>query len=956
MITTKNHYIEIYINKQKAEIISQENLNLRINDVLFNPAKTNTSQATYSFSFDIPSTPINDKIFSYASILSKINKFHARYEAEVYADGINIFTGSLTVNKYNYNEKVYECNLVNIKIYSLEDIFGEKTLNQVHWELPFDGATTINRINNDASTKVYFPFLSYGCFQKYPVYEDEVGADYTSKFEIDKYNKWWIDSFYPSLNCMEYIKKAFTQNGYNVNGNAFYDPVLNNIYMSTNLADEQIPVYNLGHEKFGHLSLSSHWSNGTNKNNKYNGYINHSLNYPYMLNGVKTEQYKRILPLNIVITKPLIDKYDAEHPDFESIDIYNVLDSANTHSNTSINEPSYMYDPNERIIVIPADGWYRITLTCNASLLLGDGDINADHWYWWDNGVDGDMHTDKETLSFKRNTPFELQLIRNNEGEDVELIYGKNKDIRFCDYTDKGKLKMTYQDILTCYPHEALYWQNNPTKEDELSTSNIRNKVKLDEDGYKNLGYVYKDGESMAYDPQVNEKFICGMSTLSSGTTSIIKNGKSWTRLYESENKSIYNTLPYNYSKFKINEDGSERYETGATQSYNRNSYINAPADYANVTDTSFSSKVSCLVKLNKNDVLELKAVLRHFDNTLDTENAQTNYYVDANIDLDILAVSPNSYEHLRQKPVTYEMDTEFPANLQLNEFLNNETKIAEWINDFAKAFNLSISQNGNNIDISTNIPYNKNINGYAVDINNKFMKDSVESEYISYPREMAVKYSINTDEWGFEKTVPTNHINDDDWKEWGDSGYTVIKLNDDAYETSTNQIQVKYSYTYYDTFTLNNEYQPTKQISIPVIERSQYMADGYGYEDAMQHDGYSLTQRFWFRQTPSEDYVYTSDMLKDKIYLTYPINSYNGVNLSYKDTEKSILTEYFNISPMLSSNYVNVETYLTPDEYIAIKGGAYVYFDEDIYLVSEINGYSPDGHDVTELKLIKKI
>ena len=222
----------------------------------------------------------------------------------------------------------------------------------------------------------------------------------------------------------------------------------------------------------------------------------------------------------------------------------------------------------------------------------------------------------------------------------------------------------------------------------------------------------------------------------------------------------------------------------------------------------------------------------------------------------------------------------------------------------------------------------------------------------------MSVRYSINSDEWGFEKTVPQEHINDDDWKEWGDSGYTVIKLNDDSYETSTQNTSVQFSYTYYDNFTWKNVDNPSqeKTISIPVIEDSQYMADGYGYDEAMKHDGYSKTQRFWFRQAPSSEFVYTSDMFSDKIYLTYPINSKNNVNLSYKDTETSILTEYFNCVPMLSSNYVNVETYLTPQEYKSIKGGAMVHFNSDLYLISEINGYDASGHNPTELKLIKKV
>ena len=84
------HYIELYINGELIELESQDSLNLRINNVLFDPTKTTTTQAEYSYSFDIPSTPHNDRILNYANNLSRINKFHARYPSQVYADG-NIF-------------------------------------------------------------------------------------------------------------------------------------------------------------------------------------------------------------------------------------------------------------------------------------------------------------------------------------------------------------------------------------------------------------------------------------------------------------------------------------------------------------------------------------------------------------------------------------------------------------------------------------------------------------------------------------------------------------------------------------------------------------------------------------------------------------------------------------------------------------------------------------------------
>ena len=84
-MVTNQHYIELFVHGELLEFESQESLNLRINNVLFDPAKTVTKQAEYSYSFDIPSTPTNDRILGYANTLSKINKFHTRYNAEVYS-------------------------------------------------------------------------------------------------------------------------------------------------------------------------------------------------------------------------------------------------------------------------------------------------------------------------------------------------------------------------------------------------------------------------------------------------------------------------------------------------------------------------------------------------------------------------------------------------------------------------------------------------------------------------------------------------------------------------------------------------------------------------------------------------------------------------------------------------------------------------------------------------------
>ena len=78
----KEHFVELYINKHKADLESQKSLNLRFNNVLFDPAKISSTQADYSFEFELPATPNNDKIFDYANNLSKVGKFRSRFDAD----------------------------------------------------------------------------------------------------------------------------------------------------------------------------------------------------------------------------------------------------------------------------------------------------------------------------------------------------------------------------------------------------------------------------------------------------------------------------------------------------------------------------------------------------------------------------------------------------------------------------------------------------------------------------------------------------------------------------------------------------------------------------------------------------------------------------------------------------------------------------------------------------------
>lgn len=1009
-MVTNNHYIELYINKELVELESQESLGIRINNVLFNPTKTSTTQAEYSFSFQIPSTPQNDRILNYANTLSKANKFHARYSSQLYADGNVIFDGSLTVQKYDASNKQYTCNLVNIKINTIDEIFGDKVMTDLKWEIPFNGATTINTVNNNRSTKYYFPFLSYGVFQKVPESSDEVGNNYTSKFVIDKYNRFWVETFYPSLNVMETLRKAFENmtdedgNRYVIGGSAFSDQNISNIFASCNLADEQVPIYNLGNPLFGECDISATYTtDGT-------GY-QQELEYPYF-------QVYGVGATSDGITS------DTQY-NYSSVDIHRPL----AGTGVTVNSPTYMFDPGEHVVVIPADGWYRIELSATTTLNTTGNITAAQHLF---DPVTREFSYEDLTLpvGLYEITPVEIQLVRNYD-DNIELIKGKHNRKYYNGnpndeyYEISGSRRENITDWLTCCPHEDPYNAINPTEQNDLTFKNTTSRLggkrttsntnmTPDENGnyssgnndtsesgnfsgrrggtrggswegsrnterkwsYANLGYVYQDfylGDGandacMAFDQAVTEGFICGISSMSSGITSVMKNGYSWSKSNSTLGESFYGSN--NYDHIYREAETGEIIQEHIDFDFNSNTYINAPTNRCKINGNTIDGFVSCMVWLNRNDIIEPVVIHRGYETEIGNP---VIYQTTTNLHFKVQAFSTATRQNIKagRKNMYYQAGltpssayTEFPVNLNLFNFTNRETKVSEWINNVVNAFNLEVVQDGYNIDFNINRGVKKTIN-YAIDVDSRVNNNEVQTEYISYPREMSVKYKISIDEYGFEYSVPQEHINDEDWYDYGDSGYTIINLSDDSYETSTQNTQTNFSYTWYVPFTWKQvnwdetsgyvETDLSATTQFPVIENSEYMADGYGYDDAMKHDGYSLTQRFWFRQGMSSEYVYLADHQHQMVFLTYPTNSYDGFHLSYKDTEKSIVSEYFNVAPMLSSNYLTMDVYITPQEFQEIKGGAMIHFDDDLYYTSEINGYDPSGGNPTTLKLIKK-
>lgn len=953
----KNHKVSITVNNELIELENDKSLNLRMNNIIYDPTKISSTQAEYSFSFNIPITPKNTRIFDFANILSKKNKFTKLYEAVVYGDGNEIFRGQLKITSIDDN--TFKCNLVSVKINKIEDIFGDSTMNQISWYVPYDGIDTIDSVNEDMASDYYYPLVCYGVFQKKPraTYSNEYNA-YTSKYLFDKYNLWYPETFTPSVRLTELIKRMFEQKGYNVTGDIFEDDIAKDIFLSTHLADKQIPVYNVGNPTQGAIEVNFKMWTGkwrpsdTHSSSLSVGGLSYNLVYPYdyagYVDGSKTYNFTQV-----VITEAFKTAYEyqASMPHDTRVDyLYGTEFSQN---NDNLYRDGY--------IVIPADGAYKIEMDIDIDISDNKAQEGALIY-------EGGKQVQKTVSHSWEAMPVEVQLTRNCT--DTELIHGYD-----------GK-------ICTVYPHEAPNTaQTNTTGTRPSGTgpggtrpgnmgqgSGNRGRRSIKPYGaYEtdpdtpdpedfNMGFMPKQGFMLCYDQLANPNFICGFSSIGN-CPSVIKNGYSWSSETDVEMHSRYNCGGY----YGVNWDGENGEYNWKSTTFNSNNYPGAPIDLVQ-DNGAFKKKchVSCVVWLNRNDMLSLKVVERKYEGATYTESEWPNretqynphYFSVVSGSVKVSAYSPNVGD-LTSTDLNYNNDTKFDKDLNLGQFLNKDVKQSDFINNFIKAFNLTVQQNGNNVNLNKNyIDFNRMLT--PINLDNRVYNKNITIEPIDYPSSMRINYNIDDEEAGFYNSVPYPEINYDNWKDYADVGSEKIQLtsNEDAQESD---VTLTNSYTWYANFKYNNYADDNTTIlnvinlSLPIISKDEYMIENYKYEESMKVDGKGLPQRWWFRQPVNMD-VQLETVNHAFTNPSIPTNTKDGFTLNYKNYDNTLLTRYFNITAYTSSDMIEFECYLTPQEYILLKKGAPIQINSDIYYTCSITGFDPSGNNATKIKAMKKI
>lgn len=958
MNISKRHNLSIVVNGEELEVESQDKINLRINNTVYNPEKVSVTQSEYSFSFNVPQTPKNNRIFGFANVPSVKGKFVRQFNTYVYADEVEIFNGLLRIS--SISDGKYKCNLISMKNSSIDEIFGDSKMNEVRWEVPYVGTATQNAVNQQDNPDYFFPLVCYGAFQKDPYMyikgEDTDLKYFTSTNLLDKWTKFYNETFVPSPKLVEIVKRMIQQKGYTYSGDAFTDDLLSKLYLSSSITSEQDPAYNIGGNRGKIIVDFNYHIQGQKEKNfirRLNNYMERDLTYPECYHNLFFDEKRDDMGEDTALI------YTLWQDDYGNGSVY--------QNNDDMWENGY--------IIIPHDGFYKVRI--DADIQLNSRETTVEDSFPYLVLKDPRNINEWKLMHFACNKPMNL----DNLSYDIQLVKNGSYDLEFIAPNKINHLRqpfdLFYGDYTTEYtdfPHEA----SRAYSKSRTSTGSWRRGSTGDSEYY---WQTYNNVRH--YDPKVNENFVMGMST-ASNAWGIMKNGKSWDAEIDAYNYNIFRS--YGYLKTHTDRSVSPAVTTTSLTDYHAQLDNDVPeCRYTRLSDKSANGTGYAIMWFNKNDILDLKLMTKQFKKYKDLEDdGEITYTVpDVTVSgrVEISAFSPSK----RDIKKSWNSASSFDTNLNIGNFLSEEETQKDFFNNFLTTFNLSCNVENGNIEINKNVGLNSS--SEAVEVDNRVNVNDVEMEIIDFPTSIQVKWTTSDAESGFYHSVPDDHINDDDWKDWADIGTEKVSFVKNDFNKNDISKTSKFSYNWWMDFNLTDYFVRMEipgqgggsswekinhiengnvTLSLPIVAKDENFIDGGNYEEMMKKDGRSLKQRLWFKGEATPYCVPNRNGAKYNVYdefvdakefidICVPTKYYQGKDvLNFTKDKDSLLMRYFNVNENVDSNYATIEVYLTPQEYMRIKNGAMVRFDNDRYQICSITGYDPTCANKAKLKLMK--
>lgn len=860
-------------------------IDIKRKDIVFkrmflNPSSLNTEDRQRSYEIYLPKSPKNNRIFTFKNVEEVRGKFKNQYDAIVYINGLKVLEGKFILTKID--SKGYIGNLGVQLNKTTADIFKDRTMNQAgDWKIDFGAfKESVEKYNLEENAPCIFPYVLYGLIPK------EKNADnknFTAKNMWDDTVRLTLDDLPPSVNCLQMIENIFDKEGYKINGTAFGDERLSKLYVSyKNPADYEM-VWN--YARNGKIDLSVTYSNFRNENT---GKAN--IEPTAIVNNLHTTE----------LLSAVNSKVDIKSDDGNNILITNITDY-----NTSYKRYG---------IIVPCTAVYKIKLNTKIELDVSKGKLGE----YADNGK-------------------KIKVVSANCEKGMDTSLGKGlyeiKLIR-----DKGEGEFDFTKMVI----DRGFYSPQINQNHNFDKSETENFPK----------YFPQSGKTMFIDAEQNGRLVCGISFGNSSSPVgdgddktnkcnpiAIKSGLSWNN--ENIDFTTAATKCNGYYQAYINEEGEIAY----MQSDMYKVKMNSAEPYAEIEDNKTKGKgaIEMLMYLKKGERLSI------VDQCLNVKHlvygyAATGHKVTVNLTIepfkdneDWLFSFLNETGGSKEDTIPYSEDNEksdFLADkLNLTKFLPSDEKIDDWLSNFCKAFNLTLSQTGlKNFELNIK-QVRQTSNKSVIDV--KTHQNLRTNLDLNLPFSYALGFSIDEEEQGYYET-----------NENGGGEYKTGVLSGKKLEQSSN-----FSYCWYKQLydTDKNELFKAPIISDHEVWKLESTRD----YDEMQKKWYvSKPQRFWYK----DGVIKVSGFREGALKVAKVKNELsNNIKLDYHNETFSILRNFYTLFVDSDNCYTEIECYLTPDEYAKLPYSL-IRFNGDLYYPAEIDNYDPYGNRRAKLKLIRKL
>lgn len=885
--------IELYINGTLCD--TGPDFSVRLNRVLTKPGELNTKDAQYSYSVSLPPTPTNHAAFNYANIEETRDKFNREYNAELIVNGVRIFIGKFRlseIGRLSYKGNLYVPSMPGIK-----GVFGDMKMNGApEWRLEFkDFAQWMSKYNTDARNApqpAIFPYTLYGLLPKVP---DDNG-DYTARNEWDKTVRIGLDDFPPSVNALLLIRRLFEGKGYKIGGTAFDDGRLAQLYMSYKNDPSYVQPWNYG--RHAQIRIEGRWSNVYNRRS-----IDGSVSYER-------------------------DVFWST-PDGDELYACDLFDCRNSQITVSF-DPGGNVEHEEdstrssALVRIPVSGYYKIELNAEVELLQ-----DAKIPYHQNVGGVNHVRANAGGGAFY-NIRSELKLLRDNGQGDFGVMSSR-MDGKW--YYDNMR-----QDKDTVPRYMPNYYGDHIGSLVFVDTAQNANFVS---------GLQWGD----RYDSDRNPAFPGS----SGSQVQAAKPAVSWDASRAGERLTrLAIDNPAGYWRYGVpdTEEGEGTPVWSDDGTY-RIVLQNAPENKADRTTFTAEGSVNCVVWLERGELLTLVDVSDKgaIGESITKKRGWVSKSVDFRLSITPFRADSDWLQVDTTGKGTGNMNwndeaTFYPDHIDLAKFLPADMKIDDFLDNFCKAFNLTLTQTDTN-SFELNLKQTRSAASQdSINFDNMASVRDRTNTPLGLPSMYKLGFTVDTDEEGYMMTK------DDGGGEFR-TGATEEKIVEQKSTFSYNWFKdiQKYEYEGEDIVEV---------ITLPlaVISNSDVWATtpGMTYQEAMgkRYTGQAL--RFWYYNGLLNDLGASFLFNNYDLSIAKVSNELPGLSiLNYKNQPLTILQTYFTVLVNSGSHYTELEGYLTPVQYELLGGSAAAIFNGDVYTIAEVSGYDPTGRNKTKVKLIRR-